>query len=82
MIDTATLPLPLPDLEHDDALLRAYRLSGLRRRGVVYEDALTSAIYGPCLRNWARAIELRRFRAQAHAPSRHDAHPCNETRRA
>lgn len=66
MIDTATLPLPLPDLEHDDALLRAYRLSGLRRRGVVYEDALNSAIYGPCLRNWARAIERRRSHGHHH----------------
>lgn len=62
MNDTATLPLPLVDRQHDDALLHVYRLSGLRRRGVVYEDALRSAIYGPCLRNWARAVMTRRER--------------------
>lgn len=59
MTDTATLPLPLVDRQHDDALLQVYRLSGLRRRGVVFEDALRSAIYGPCLRNWAMAVTRR-----------------------
>lgn len=60
-----TLPLPLDPapLTPDQRLLMAWRASGLRRMGYVYEDALRDPALGPCLRNLAKAIQLREQRA-------------------
>jgi len=59
-----TLPLPLdpPALTPDQRLLMAWRASGLRRQGYVFEDALRDPALGPCLRNLARAIQQKEQR--------------------
>lgn len=60
-----TLPLPLgpAPLTPDQRLLMAWRASGLRRWGYVYEDALRDPAMGPCLRNLARAMQRQERRA-------------------
>jgi hypothetical protein len=61
-----TLPLPLdpPALTPDQRLLMAWRASGLRRQGYVFEDALRDPALGPCLRNLARAIQRQEKRSE------------------
>lgn len=62
--DTQTAPLPLdpPALTPDQRLLMAWRASGLRRLGYVYEDAVRDPALGPCLRNLATALKRREER--------------------
>ncbi len=56
-----TAELPLIDRQADDDLYQAYRASGLRSIGRRYEDALRDPALGKCLRNLARAMQLRRL---------------------
>ncbi len=63
--DTHTAPLPLGSapLTPDQRLLQAWRASGLRRLGYVYEDALRDPALAPCLRNLARALQRKELYA-------------------
>jgi hypothetical protein len=63
--DTHTAPLPLgpAPLTPDQRLLQAWRASGLRRLGYVYEDALRDPALAPCIKNLAKALTLREARA-------------------
>ena len=60
---TAPLALGPAPLTPDQRLLQAWRASGLRRLGYVYEDALRDPALAPCLRNLATALTRREMRA-------------------
>lgn len=59
---TAPLPLGPAPLTPEQRLLQAWRASGLRRWGYVYEEALADGALGPCLRNLATALARREAR--------------------
>jgi hypothetical protein len=59
---TAPLPLGPAPLTPDQRLLQAWRASGLRRLGYVYEDALRDPALAPCLRNLATALTRKEVR--------------------
>jgi hypothetical protein len=60
---TALLPLGPAPLTPEQRLLQAWRASGLRRLGYVYEEALRDPALSPCLRNLATALTRREMRA-------------------